>query len=179
MLDILARVRAIVLTPESEWLAIEREKDDLSALFVRYVAVLAAIPALALFVGASLIGGYTPALFAAIDAAVFYVASFVLIYAVACVTNLLAPKFDAPRDFSRALRLTVYAYTPVWLAGIFLLVPGMSFLNILGLYGGYLLWLGLPVMMRAPPGGTWLYAAGVAAAAFLLELLLRTTLAMI
>jgi hypothetical protein len=179
MLDIIGRVRAIVLTPETEWLAIEREKEELSVLFLRYVAVLAAIPAVALFVGASLIGGYTPMSLAAIDAAVFYVSSFVLIYGVAYVANLLAPKFDARRDFSRALRLTIYAYTPVWLAGIFLLVPGLSFLNILGLYGVYVLWLGLPVMMGVSSGGIGPYAAAIAATALVLELLLRAALAMI
>ena len=62
------------------------------------------------------------------------------VYAVALVVDLLAPTFGGQRNFPNALRLTVYSYTPVWLAGIFLLVPGASFLAILGLYGFYLLW---------------------------------------
>ena len=34
-------------------------------------------------------------------------------------------------------------------AGIFLLLPGLNFLMLLGLYGSYLLWLGLPVLQAA------------------------------
>ena len=34
------------------------------------------------------------------------------------------------------------------LAGIFLLIPGLNFLVLLGLYGFYLLWVGLPLLMR-------------------------------
>ena len=43
-----------------------------------------------------------------------------------------------------AFKLAVYAYTPAWLAGIFLLVPGLHFLVMLGLYGLFLLFKGMP-----------------------------------
>jgi hypothetical protein len=73
-----------------------------------------------------------------------------VVFAMALIVDALAPTFGAQRSFSNALKLTVYSYTPVWLAGLFLLVPGLSFLTILGLYGLYLLWLGLPPLMAAP-----------------------------
>jgi hypothetical protein len=76
---------------------------------------------------------------------------------------VLAPAFGARKDFAAALNLTVYSTTPVWLAGMFLLVPGLSFLIILGLYGAYLLWAGLPILMRSPPERALPYAAAVAA----------------
>lgn len=176
MLGLVARVRAIMLTPHTEWVAIEGEAGEPSAPITRYVAILAAIPALARFIGGSLIGGYTPILSGLMDAISGYVLTFVLVYGVALVATALAPTFDSPKNFSRALRLTVYAYTPVWLAGIFLLVPGLSFLGILGLYGVYLLWVGLPVMMGTPAGKTLPYAAVIAATAFLFEILLRVIL---
>ena len=179
MLGFVARVRAIMLTPHTEWLAIEREAGALSALFIRYVAILAAIPALARFIGGSLIGGYTPILSGLMYAVAGYVLTFVLVGGVALIANVLAPTFDSPKNFPGALRLTVYAYTPVWLAGIFLLVPGLSFLSILGLYGVYLLWVGLPVMMATPVRQALPYAASIAAAALVLEILLRIILALI
>ena len=177
MPGIVARVRAIVMTPHTEWAAVAREDTTLSALFAGYVAILAAIPSLARFVGGSLIGGYTPILSGLIDAVVGYLLSFVLVYCVALTANALAPTFTTARNFTRVLRLTVYAYTPVWLAGIFQLVPGLSFLNVLGLYGAYLLWAGLPVMMGTPPGIATFYAAAVAAAAFVFEIVARIVLA--
>jgi hypothetical protein len=54
---IVDRVKAILLTPKSEWLVIERESGDPTYLFTNYVAILAAIPAAVCgFVGTSIIG---------------------------------------------------------------------------------------------------------------------------
>ena len=136
------RVKAILLTPQTEWQVIAREPGDTAALFTRYVALLALIPALAGFIGSSLIGRYTPILAALIGAIFHYVLTFVVVYVVALVVDALAPTFGAKKNFPNALKLTVYSYTPAWLAGVFLLIPGLSFLTLLGLYGLYLMWLG-------------------------------------
>jgi hypothetical protein len=72
--------------------------------------------------------------------------------------------------------LTAYSFTPVWLAGIFLLVPGASFLVLLGLYGFYLMWLGLPALMNAPRDKTLPYVLAIAICAILLDVALRLAL---
>jgi hypothetical protein len=73
---------------------------------------------------------------------------FAVVYLIACVIDLLAPRFGGERNFSNALELAVYAHTPFWLAGICLLIPGLHFLLVLGLYGVHQLGTGLPVLMR-------------------------------
>jgi hypothetical protein len=83
-------------------------------------------------------------------ALVIYLASFAIVYALALIIDALAPRFGGQKNFAGALKLAVYAFTPTWLAGIFLLVPGLSFLVILGLHGFYLLWIGLPLLMHVP-----------------------------
>jgi hypothetical protein len=65
------------------------------------------------------------------------------------------------------LKLSVYSHTPLWLAGIFLLIPGLNFLLILGLYGLYLMWVGLPTLMRVPNERSLPYAAFVTACALI------------
>jgi len=87
-----------------------------------------------------------------------YAATFTVVYVVAGIIDLLARRFGTEKSFPGALKLSIYSHTPVWLAGIFLLVPGLNFLMILGLYGAYLLWIGLPPLMRAPPERALLYA---------------------
>src|SRR4029453_335955 len=94
-----------------------------------------------------------------------YVIGFVVTFVVALIVDALAPTFGAQKNFPNALKLTVYSYTPVWLAGIFLLIPGLNFLVILGLYGIYLLWRGLPVLRRAPDHRVLAYTAVVTACA--------------
>ncbi len=154
--DIVKRVKGILLIPDTEWRTIEQEPGTPGYLFPQYVVYLAGIPAVAGFIGACVIGVSVPAIgtiraplySALLGAVVGYVLTFVFIYILALIIDLLAPRFGAQKNFSSALKLTVYSYTPSWLAGVFLLIPGLRFLTILGLYGVYLLWTGLPRLMK-------------------------------
>jgi hypothetical protein len=165
------RVKAIMLSPQSEWAVIAGEPSQARALFARYVAILALIPAISGFVGGSLIGGFTPIVLGLGNAVVHYLLAFTSVAVLMAILSTLAPTFGADKNAANALKLTVYSYTPVWLAGIFLLVPGLRFLSILGLYGVYLLWVGLPPMLRAPRGKALPFALVVALIAVAVEII--------
>ena len=80
-----------------------------------------------------------------------YLLSFVSVFVIAWLVDRLAPSFGGQRDGLRALKLTAYSYTPAWVAGILQLVPALGVLALLaGCYGLYLLYVGLPVLMRCP-----------------------------
>lgn len=149
-MHLVERVKAIVLRPRAEWKVIEQEPETLSELFISYVAILAAIPEVARFIGQSFIGGYFPIVPSLVRAVVVYLVTFAMVYVIAGVIDLLAPRFGGEKNFANAVKLSVYSHTPLWLAGIFLLIPGLNFLLILGVYGVYLLWTGLPLLMRVP-----------------------------
>lgn len=173
MHPLLARIRNIVADPRSEWPLIATEPGDPMRLFVRYVAVLAAIPAVAGFVGSSLIGVsvsvgrlHDPVLFGLVRAVISYLFSFVIVYLAALAIDVMAPLFQTQRNFTNALKLAVYSFTPVWLIGIVLMVPGLRFLSILGLYAIRLLWTGLPPLMGTPRPKVLPYALAVVVAAF-------------
>ena len=174
-MDVVARARAMLVSPAAEWPAIEREPGDPAYLFANYVAVLALVPALAGFIGMSVVGVSTPAgtmrvpLAAGLFNALFaYVLTFVMVYVVALIVDALAPTFAGQKNFANALRLSVYSCTPLWLAGIFMVIPGLRFLVVLGFYGLYVLWSGLPSLMKSPHGKSLVYAASVVACAFVL-----------
>ena len=179
VMHLLARVQGLLLDPQREWAKIDRESGEPAHLFLTYVAILALIPALAGFIGASIIGVTVsvgtfrvPVLTGLLNAVIAYLFSFVLAYVVALVIDALAPRFATARHFPSALKLSVYSFTPAWLVGIFLLLPGLSFLTILGLYGFYLLWTGLPIVMRTPPQRALTYTAFVTIAALVATFLL-------
>jgi hypothetical protein len=172
---VVARVRAILQTPRSEWAKIEQEPDAPFDLYIRYVATLGAIPAVARFLGQSVVGGYTTMRWSFFGALFVYAVMFAAVYLLATVINLLAPRFETPKNFSGALKLSVYSYIPAWLAGIFLLVPGLSFLMLLGLYGVYLLWTGLPLLMKVRGDRAPAYVAVVAACAIIPTIVLALT----
>ena len=147
-MNLVERAKAIIVTPAAEWQVIDREPGEAGFLFPNYVAILAAIPAVCGFVGWVLLG--VPVAVAFVIALSRYLMSFITIYVLAFIVDQVAPTFGGRRDFESALKLVVYAATPMWLAGVFLLVPGLAFLAVLGLYAVYLLWVGIPPLMHAP-----------------------------
>jgi MFS superfamily sulfate permease-like transporter len=172
-MDIVGRVKGILLTPEAEWPVIEHEPGTPAYLFPHYVVYLAAIPPVAGFIGSSIIGVTGPTgtfrvqLFAGLLGAVIaYVLSFAVVYAVAIIIDQLAPRFGGQKDFSAALKTTVYSLTPYWIAGVFQLVAGLRFVGyVVAFFGIYLLWIGLPRLMKAPPDKALAYVAIAAACA--------------
>ena len=167
LMKLVNRVKAILLSPQAEWKVIERERDTLFDLLISYVAILAAIPEIAHFIGQSLIGGYAPIVPSLVRAVVVYFVAFAMVYIIAGVIDLLAPRFGVEKNFPNAVKLSAYSHTPLWLAGIFLLIPGLNFLLILGLYGFYLLWVGLPMLMKVSNDKALPYAAIVTACALI------------
>jgi len=55
-MEIINRVKNVLLSPKTEWLAIEAENTPHSKVFTSYVVPLALIPAVAAFIGYGLIG---------------------------------------------------------------------------------------------------------------------------
>ena len=111
------------------------------------------------------LAGSAPIVSNLVRAVVVYAVAFAMVYIIAGVIDLLAPRFGAERNFPSAVKLSAYSHTPLWLAGIFLLIPGLNFLLILGLYGFYLLRVGLPMLMKVPNDKALPYAAIVTACA--------------
>jgi hypothetical protein len=172
------RAKAMLSDPSAEWTRIERESGDPVFLVSRYVAILALVPVIFGFLGSSIVGEVVPGTglvkanaFDGLFGAIFtYVVTFAIIFVLALIINLLAPHLGGQRDFDAALKLTVYSFTPVWLAGVFLILPGLRFLMLTGFYGVYVLWTGLPRLMKAPPPRSRGYILIVAGCGFALIL---------
>jgi hypothetical protein len=167
------RAKAMLIDPLAEWALIEQESGDPAFLLTRYVALLALIPAVFGFVGACLVGVIVPGsgtvrapIFDGLFGAVFgYVLACATVLLLALIIDVAAPFFGGRKDFDNAFKLAVYSFTPVWLAGIFLLLPGLRFLTLTGCYGAYVLWLGLPRLMKSNGPRTAAYAVLIVACA--------------
>jgi hypothetical protein len=178
-MNIAARAQAILLNPAAEWTRIEQEPGDPVYLLTHYVAPLALIPILSGFIGACVIGVVvpgggsvrTPTGEGVLGAVFGYLAAFAVVLLVGALIDLLAPRFGGRRDFTRAFELAVYAFTPVWFAGVFLLLPGLRFLELTGFYGAYLLVKGLPVLMKSREPQSQAYAAAIVVIAAALTLI--------
>jgi hypothetical protein len=147
----------MLVSPKGEWPAIEAENAPHVQVFTGYVVLLALIPAVAAFIGYGLIGYSAFGVhvhsfgWGLRQAIVQYAAMLGGTYLTAFVINALADNFGARKDFDRAFSLVAYAYTPMFVAGVFYLLPSLSWLaSLAGLYGLYLLYTGLQPLMKAP-----------------------------
>lgn len=155
---LMARVKGILLAPSAEWEKIEQEPATVGGLFTGYVCILAAIPALAGLIGGQVFGlggfgfSYKPGLPAALTMAVMaYVGALVMTFVLGLVIDALAPSFGAEKNRVQALKVAAYSGTAGWVAGVFQIIPALGIVAILGgLYGCWLLYLGLPRVMKAP-----------------------------
>jgi hypothetical protein len=156
-MNLVDRVKNIIVSPKTEWDIIQQEETTPANLLLSYVAILALIPAIAGIIGQSVVGitllgtsFHVPIIWSIIGAVVQYILAFVGVYIVAFVADALAPSFGGQKNSIQAMKGVVFSYTPMWIAGIFAIIPILGWLAILGLYGFYLLYLGLPKLMNVP-----------------------------
>ncbi|MBI5027217.1 MAG: YIP1 family protein [Nitrospirae bacterium] len=158
-MGIIERVKNILLNPKEEWPVIAGEQATVAGLYTGYAIPLAAIPVVSSFIGMSFFGmtmpfgGHLGVSFSYLILWGFlsYVSSLVGVYIIALIVNALAPAFSAEKNLIQALKLAVYSSTPAWIAGALHIVPMLGILAIIGsLYGIYLIYLGLPHLMKVP-----------------------------
>jgi Yip1-like protein len=179
-MNLIERVKRILLSPRTEWEVIDVEPTTLAALYTGYVMPLAAIGPIAQIIGYSVfgitvpfMGTYRVPIGSAITSAVVgYILTLIGTYVLALIIDGLAPTFNGQRSQIQALKVAAYSSTASWVAGIFLLIPGFRLLTILGLYSLYLLYLGLPVLMKAPREKAMGYTAVVVLAAIVLFMII-------
>lgn len=157
-MNIVDRVKGILLKPQQEWQTISGETTTIPELYKAYIIILAAIGPVASVIGMSIVGISSP--FAGsfripittsiASAVVHYILTLAGVYVLALIIDALAPTFLGKKNINQAFKVAAYSYTPAWLVGIFAIIPALSILGILGLYGLYLLYLGLPVLMKSP-----------------------------
>jgi hypothetical protein len=145
------RVKNILITPKTEWARIDAEPATVAGLFTGYAMILAALGPIASVLGGLIIGA--PMSFMIVSAVVTYVISLAMVFINSLIIDGFAPTFGGTKNNVQATKVAVYIGTPGWLVGILSIVPQLLPLTmLLGfvalIYGIYLLYLGLPRLMR-------------------------------
>lgn len=165
--DLIGRVKRLLLTPSTEWDRIDAEPATIRGLYVGYVCILAAIPPIAGVIGGQLFGhglfgiSMKPSLVSAIvGAVVTYGMTLLSVFLLALIIDALAPSFDGQKNRVQAFKVSAYTGTAGWTFGVLNIFPPLGFIVLLaGLYGLYLLYLGLPKLMKAPKEKAFGYTA--------------------
>ena len=178
---LLERIKNIVLQPKLEWLVIAPEPTSSAQLYTGYVMPLAAFAAVMSFLHTSVIGVSVPfagiirsPIASGLAAAIFSFGLALLgLFLVGLIINALAPNFAGSSDRRQALKVAAYSFTPAWLSSLLALSPVLPLLLQWAafLYGIYVLYLGLPVLMRSPNERALGYTATVVLCTLLLGII--------
>jgi hypothetical protein len=177
-MTIFKRAQEIIVNPKVTWQIIKDEVIDNRDLLVNYAAALSLIPAVCALIGMTIVGirltdgmvVRAPFFEALLGGVVGYFLNLGAVFAAAWLMARLAPFFNARAELNAALKVAVYSLTPVWLAGVFSILPGLGILSLLGLYGIYLLVNGLTTVMETPADKILWYTLSILILGFFLSL---------
>jgi len=164
------RIKNILVNSKQEWQVIAEEKKSIAELYTSYILWLAAIGPLASIIGMSLLGVRVPLVgiyrvplgTAIVQAVVSYALMLLGIGILAYVIDFLAPNFAGEKNLIQAFKVATYSATASFLGGIFSIWPALGILGLLaGFYSIYLLYLGLPLLMKVPQEKALIYTIAV------------------
>ena len=180
-MSLVDRVKNITLRPNAEWPVIAGEASSLGGLYSGYVAPLAAINPIALFIGLSIVGvsipfvgTYRTPFFSGLSQAILsFVFALIGVLLMAALVNFLAPTFGGRRNFVAAVKLVAYSATPGFVAGVLSIFPPLAMLEILAAFWGlYLFFVGVPVVMQTSRDKALAYTAVTMVCAFMIGFVL-------
>lgn len=104
------------------------------------------------------------------------------VIALAYLIHWMSKTFDADTSFKQSLELSAYTATPVLMAGVGALYPELWFVSLVFLgglaYSVYLLYTGVPILMKIPEERGFMYASSVVTAGLILMVILMVISAM-
>ena len=184
METMVSRARGVLFEPRTTFKEVESEFTKPGELGGKYIIPLALLGPLAggigrLLFGSRVAGRSVGESFDITGAVTYTLIAFVLalvaVFALSKVISLLAPGFGGQSNDVQALKVVAYSSTPTWIAGVFNIHGLFLWLTVLvSLYSLYLLYLGLPILMKVPKDRAMGYTAVVIIAAIVVFLLVST-----
>jgi len=181
-MSLIDRAKNIMVSPKTEWDVVAAEATAPAQIVTGYVLPLAAIAAVAGFIGAVVIGTSVPMLGTVrmpvmggvVGAILQLVMAVAAVFVMGFIIDALAPTFGGQKNMAQAVKVAAYSYTPVWVLGILAVIPYLGALIALlaALFAVYLLYLGLPRLMRSPPDKAAGYTALVVVVGIVVGLVL-------
>jgi hypothetical protein len=143
---------ALVKDPKGFMTARADAAPPVMETITKYVAILALIPFVFTLLGDLVfIRNGNTFVYAIVAGIVAYIFALVSVVVVGFILWKLAPNFSSVADQNKATKLVSWVYTPVFLIAILNIIPGLAVLSLVGLlYGLYILYIGLPIVLKTP-----------------------------
>lgn len=179
-----SRARSVLFEPRATFKEVDTEFTKPGAIWGKYILPLAAIGPIAGAVGRLVFGkrialttltGDVTISEAVTWGVISFVLSLVAVFILSKLISLLAPGFGGQKNDVQALKVAAYASTPMWLAGAFSIYARLVMVGVIvSAYSLYLLYVGLPILMKVPQDRSMGYTAVVIIAAVVIFLLVST-----
>jgi len=166
-------IAGILKDPKNEWALIEEENYSAKTVFLTQISILAAIPAIALYIGVTQVGwsvaGQEPVRLASSSAlgsaVLFYFAMWGAVAFIAACMHWMKKTYGGEVSLDECLVLTTVTATPLFLSGISFLLP-ILWLNVAVagaalVYSVYLLYSGTSKVMKIDEDRAFMFASSV------------------
>lgn len=173
------QIRDILIHPSKAFSELKEKQVTQGELTRKFILYLAAIPPIAGFLGKTIIGqsvpfiGYyhVPFFSGLLWSVLLYLLSIAGIYLLSIIVNSLSVNFGCVRDEVASFKLVMVCFVPLFILGFCSIIPALTGLFILGLYGIYLLYIGLPILSSCPEEKVLSFTVVISLIAIILTLL--------
>lgn len=151
-MNIIERVKNILLTPKTEWDVINGETATSQSLLMSYVLPLSVVGAVGPLLNGLLFGGILGIKFFVITALVGFIASVAAYFITVIIVDMLAPSFGSEKNMGKSAQLVAYSGTPSYIGSLLSFIPVIGWIVSLAAwaYGIYLMYLGIGPLKKTP-----------------------------
>ena len=151
-MNLIDRVKNILITPKTEWEVINGEPATPQSLLTSYVLPLAVVSAIGPVLTGFLFAGTFGLSYFLLAAVVAFISTIIGYYVSIYIIDMLAPSFGSEKHLNKSAQLVAYAATPSYVAGL------LSFIPVIGgllkfaawVYSIYIMYLGLGPLKKTP-----------------------------
>ena len=166
-------IAGILKDPKNEWALIEEEHYSAKTVFLTQISILAAIPAIALYIGVTQVGwsvaGQEPVRLTSASAlgsaVLFYFAMWGAVAFIAACMHWMEKTYGGEVSLDECLVLTTVTATPLFLSGISFLLPilwlNVAVAGVALVYSVYLLYSGTSMVMKIDEDRAFMFASSV------------------
>lgn len=151
-MNLIERVKNILITPKTEWDVINGETATPQSLLMGYVLPLSLVAAVGSLLKGFLFAGILSLKFFIITAVIAFIASILAYYITVIIVDMLAPSFGSEKDMGKSAQLVAYSGTPSYIGGLLSFIPVIGWIVSLAawVYGVYLMYLGIGPLKKTP-----------------------------
>ena len=151
-MNIIERVKNILITPKTEWDVIDSESATPQSLLMSYVLPLAVVSAVGNLLQGFLFAGTLGLNYFLVAALIAFIGTVLTYYVSIYIIDALATSFASEKDINKTAQLVAYSRTPGYVAGLLVFIPVLGPILAIAawIYSIYIMYLGLGPLKKTP-----------------------------